>query len=46
LDTSRRQHCASREEHVGQCKVFFDPFEKQWCCWWTCCRAAARLPHV
>mmetsp|Transcript_14237 Transcript_14237/g.29208 ORF Transcript_14237/g.29208 Transcript_14237/m.29208 type:complete len:708 (+) Transcript_14237:72-2195(+) len=41
----RHQHCASRQEHVGRCRVFFDPFEQQWCCWWTCCRSASRLPR-
>jgi cytochrome-b5 reductase len=29
--------CARRREHVGQCRVYFDPFTRAWACWWTCC---------
>lgn len=31
--------CESREEHVGLCRVFYDPFSNKWGCWWTCCNA-------
>jgi len=38
--------CAEAGEHVGRCRVFFDPFARAWGCWWTCCHAhnAALLP--
>ena len=35
--------CAERNAHVGRCRVFFDPFQRHWACWWTCCRTSALL---
>ena len=34
--------CASEGAHVGQCRVYFDPFAREWWSWWTCCRASRR----
>jgi len=29
--------CQSRGEHCGRCRVFYDPFRRQWRSWWSCC---------
>jgi hypothetical protein len=29
--------CHSGEKHSGRLRMFYDPLEKQWWGWWTCC---------
>jgi hypothetical protein len=39
-----REVCRGHGRHVGRCRTYFDPFERRWGVWWTCCHAAADLP--
>jgi hypothetical protein len=29
--------CSVGAKHFGRPRVFFDPVEQRWWCWWTCC---------
>ena len=35
--TSATRHIRSNVIHKGQSKVIFDPVDRIWWCWWTCC---------
>ena len=36
--------CERRQAHAGECRVYFDPFAREWACWWACCHYWAPLP--
>jgi hypothetical protein len=35
--------CAERNKHCGRCRIFYDPFQRHWACWWTCCHTSVVL---
>ena len=38
--------CERRQAHVGECRVYFDPFAREWACWWACCHYWEPLPKT